>query len=57
MIGYNNQMIKPLPYIMHLYCYTTKRALHKTCWSRPRMALYGPPMYCGAGHFWPACYF
>jgi len=41
---------------MHLYRYTTKYTLHKT-WVRPRMALYGPPTYCGADCFWPAWYF
>jgi len=37
--------------------YDKNCALHKTFWGRPRMALNGPPTYCGVGHFWPAWYF
>jgi len=34
--------------------YDKKYALHKNLLMRPRMAFYGPPTYCGAGHFWLA---
>ena len=57
MIAYNNQGIKLLPNNAPIPLHDKKYALHKTAWDWPCIALYGPPTYCGVGHFWAAWYF